>query len=96
MHALRAVIWRNLRWVTRLSHPPRHILEARREFNFMILFNRFWEPFQILGTSFSGFFAYEILGTVPNFLGTVPKKKLGTPFSDPENGGVGTEGVWLG
>ena len=33
----RAFIRRYLRWVTRLSHPPRHILEARREFNFMIL-----------------------------------------------------------
>jgi hypothetical protein len=33
----RAFLRRYLRWVTRLSHPPRHILEARREFNFMIL-----------------------------------------------------------
>jgi hypothetical protein len=33
----RAFLRRNLRWDTRLSHPPRHIMEARRELNFMIL-----------------------------------------------------------
>ena len=33
----RAFLRRYLRWATRLSHPPRLILETRNEFNFMIL-----------------------------------------------------------